>query len=605
MYKTHLIKPPRKTDDSIRYPVGVTKDIIETVLYADKKGAWYTETFAPTLKGKDVFETCKNIWAFVKSQIPYVVDPRGQQIIKSPGRLWAEKKGDCKSFSLFTASCLKNLGIGYGYRFASYDSHDSTPTHVYIFVPLKNGKEIIMDSVWEGPFNTQKLFSFKVDHLMTRISYLGAVRAIKPQAHVPGELRLPKPIDELTEGELDLLLTKQRLEIEKMNSAAVGGPYNWQIDHYDRAIGVIDQALANIDNPDYISGIGEHLIGKAKAKGKKTGAGKFLQKIGKGIKKGLKAVTKVVTAPLRLIAKGAMEIYLPKAAPAFLYLFADEKVLPDKMKAKRKKSEKFKNFIVKKIGMKEKHFMAIIRNKLTKNYRMSPEAYLAKAIPKVAIKGIGKPKKTKQLINRQKANPKNKGKAKVLITPGTIETLDPNGLASEAPIQQDTSAPKKSVLDVATKAASGNIIGAIIDAIGWLISKLGGKKEGVSLTAADLPDIEADSGNAFKFEELGEDYSNINNQQKEQVKDVATNLIENNADTATAEKTIKQQLPYLNQKQVREIVEEVEEGFEPITEADSTKIARNIKMSVVDPTGENLELLERKGGGTGAGVCNC
>lgn len=183
-YQTHLIKPPKTADDSLMYPDGNTKDIITTVLYGDKKAAWYTNEFAPSLKAATVKQTCRNIWAFVKTQIPYVLDVRGKQWIKSPGRLWKEKAGDCKSFSVFTASCLKNLGIPYGYRFASY-RNDNTPTHVYIFVPLPNGQEIILDSVWDGPFNTQKEFTYKQDYIMEAAQVSGCST---------GKQRLPRQL---------------------------------------------------------------------------------------------------------------------------------------------------------------------------------------------------------------------------------------------------------------------------------------------------------------------------------------------------------------------------------------------------------------------------
>ncbi len=164
--QTALIKSPRREDDHERYPDGLTPDIIETVLFADSKAAWYTSSFAPGVRKKSLIETCKAIWQFVKENIPYKLDPQGDQWIKSPGRLWASKAGDCKSFSIFTASCLRNLGIPYGYRFASYDPDDSTPTHVYVYVPTRDGK-IILDSVWTGAFNTQKQYAFKQDRLMS------------------------------------------------------------------------------------------------------------------------------------------------------------------------------------------------------------------------------------------------------------------------------------------------------------------------------------------------------------------------------------------------------------------------------------------------------
>lgn len=176
-YRTELIEKPVGGDD-IRHPNGNTSDIIDAVLFADAKAAWYTKRFAPTLKGGSVMQTCSNIHRFIKTQIQYSLDPTGLQLIKSPGRLWQENRkgrgnyrgGDCKSFSVFAASCLRNLGIPYGYRFASYTPGNTTPTHVYCYVPTATGT-IIIDAVWDGPFNTEKKFEYNDDRLMLQPSF--------------------------------------------------------------------------------------------------------------------------------------------------------------------------------------------------------------------------------------------------------------------------------------------------------------------------------------------------------------------------------------------------------------------------------------------------
>jgi hypothetical protein len=422
------------------------------------------------------------------------------------------------------------------------------------------------------------------------------------QKPIPGVLSLPADIGGMSEGHLDLLLAKQRAEIEMMNSAAVAGPDNFQINHYKAAIAAIDHCLANVNNGDAICGIGEELIGKAKKKGGKTAAGRFLQKIGKGIKKGVKAITKVVTLPLRMLAKGAMEIYLPKAAPAFLYLFAEENILPDKMRIKRKKAEKFKNFVVKKIGMKDKHFMAIIRNNLTKRYGQSPENYLAARLKQAAVKGIGTTHGARIRVNPQWAGVGNDSSESFRAAPQLAPHMAPN---VNVPAASTRGRGTQKILAAGKKFAQGDLIGAIMGAIGWLISKLGGKKEGVSLEASDLPDIDADSGNAFKYEDLQQNYNQLNDTQRYTVKDVAADLIERNLDGSNVVNQIRQKLPFLNQAQQLEIAEEVREGFEPITEYDSIQLGRRIKQNVIDPTGEDLNKLERTGGGATGGLCSC
>ena len=602
MYKTHLIAPPRPQDDRVSYPDGNTQDIINTVLFADKIASKYTEKFAATLRGATGRETCRNIWEFVKTQIPYKLDPSGVQWIKSPGRLWADKAGDCKSFSVFTASCLKNLNLPYGYRFTSY-RNDPTPTHVYVFVPLGKNKEIILDSVWDGPFDTQKEYTHKKDYLMSEISYLGSIGGrVSPQApaqpaHTPGELRLTKPVDQITEGEMDLLLARQRLEIEKANSIGIAGPNNYQVKRYDAALATINAAIASINNPDAICGMGENMVANARARGQKEMVGNIFKKIGKGIKKGVKAVTKVITLPIRMIAKGILEIYLPKAAPAFLYLFAEEKVLADKMKAKRKKSLKFKNFVVKKIGMKDKHFMSIVRNSLTKKYKMSPENYLAKALKNVAVKGIGSTKQQAWArVNQQRIG-----------SPFIMPNLNLNlqNVNKAAFKKQSRQQAVKAATNIATNMASGNPVGAIIAAIEWIISKLGGKKEGVELGANDMPDVYADSGNATNFDRLNQDYGDLNNTQQDSIREGMTDMINRGYTRSQAYNTMRNDYPYLNDGQRQELSEEVEEGFNPMGEQDLNQMARRIKQGVQDPTGEDIEKFEQTGGGTGPGLCKC
>jgi hypothetical protein len=117
------------------------------------------------------------VWAAVKDNINYKIDPPGVQWIRTPARLWADKEGDCKSFSVFIGSCLHQLGIPFTFRFVSFDDTNATPTHVYVVVPVKGGKEIYLDAVLPQ-FNVQKPFTYKQDFKMpTAIARLSGVSA--------------------------------------------------------------------------------------------------------------------------------------------------------------------------------------------------------------------------------------------------------------------------------------------------------------------------------------------------------------------------------------------------------------------------------------------
>lgn len=440
---------------------------------------------------------------------------------------------------------------------------------------------------------------------MTRIAYLGATLN---QDHQPGQLIISKDLDQLTEGELDLLLARQRLEIEKRNSAMVGGPFNFQQDNYDKALQVINGCIAAINEPDKIAAIGTHIEGIGAKKNGKTAAGRLLQKAAATIKKGVKAIKNVATAPLKLIAKGAMEIYLPKSAPFFLYLFAAENVLPDAMKAKRKKAEKFKKFVVTNLGMQEKHFMAIIRNKLTQLLKMSPESFLAEKL-RARVSGIGKTGKPnkKQL---RKLNGGKIPKLKKVVDTSAVKPMNIVQRVKMPEVNVTTPLNAKDIVNPVKPVKSfptfdGNVISFGVSALMWLISKIGGKNSPGKITAADFPDVEADAANAFEYKDLDQDYTNLNQTQKDTVKDVVTDLIEKNAGESTIEKVLTTVTPFLNPAQKQEIKYEVYEGFEALDDEEAYDLGKKIKMDVVDPTAGDINKFEDTGGGTGTGACSC
>lgn len=439
---------------------------------------------------------------------------------------------------------------------------------------------------------------------MAEIHYLGATQN---QTHVPGVLRIDTPIDQLTEGELDLLLAKQRLEIEKANSAHVGGPFNFQQHRYDAAIDMVNHCIANIKNPDVISGIGENVAAIAAKKKTKTAAGKLLQKAAATIKTGVKAITKVATSPARLIAKGAMEIYLPKAAPFFLYLFIEEKDCPDLMKAKRKKALKFKNFIVSGLGMKEKHFMAIIRNKLTSLFKMSPESFIASKL-KNRVSGIGATTK-KQLRKANKGKlPKLKSvpvvvkhaKAPAKLMQRTAPSVDVNNPVLPKVKKKNPVSTKRSF-----PTFDGNLLSFAVEAIMFLIGKIGGNNNPGRITADDFPDIEQDAANTFEYKDLEENYDNLTDSEKNIVKDTATDLMRKNSGETVIEKVLEKAASFLNDDQRREIKNEILEGDEAIDADEAADLARRVKMNAIDQEGNDINKFENTGGGTGTGACSC
>jgi len=161
---------------SLKHRAGNTQDIIQEVIQCYKECNNQVTKYAPSLQAKTVLKTCNNVWAAVHDNIRYKIDPPGFQWVRTPARLWSDKEGDCKSFSVFIGSCLHQLNIPFAFRFVSFNQ-DETPTHVYVVVPRQKGNEIILDAVLPQ-FNVEKPYTYKQDFKMpttvTRLSGIGA-----------------------------------------------------------------------------------------------------------------------------------------------------------------------------------------------------------------------------------------------------------------------------------------------------------------------------------------------------------------------------------------------------------------------------------------------
>ena len=141
--------------DSVYKVKADNKDIRDLLVKLVPKAKAQMVTFAQNFKGKNPQDTCKKIFDYIKSNFSYVADG-GEQIIKLPSALLRKKVGDCKSYSLFTASILENLKIPYKFVYASYSSNP-IPQHVYVVT--ENG--CIIDVVY-GIFNEEKKTNLQI-----------------------------------------------------------------------------------------------------------------------------------------------------------------------------------------------------------------------------------------------------------------------------------------------------------------------------------------------------------------------------------------------------------------------------------------------------------
>jgi len=145
------------------------KDIRDLLVKLVPKAKAQMVEFSKGFKGRNNKETCKKIFDYIKSNFTYVADG-GEQIIKLPSALLKKRVGDCKSYSLFTASILENLKIPYKFVYTSYNNNP-IPAHVYVVT--EDG--CIIDAVY-GIFNAEKKPTYRYTQDMN-VRYMAGIGA--------------------------------------------------------------------------------------------------------------------------------------------------------------------------------------------------------------------------------------------------------------------------------------------------------------------------------------------------------------------------------------------------------------------------------------------
>lgn len=156
---------------------GTTRDIMICVFDTYERYRDDCAAFAERFRRETLTETARAIFDYVTASLRYVEDPLGKQFVKTPARLYAMKRGDCKSFTIFVNSMLWCLGWKPGFRFTSYQQGGDY-THVYTVVHDTDGSEMVIDTVaWlqkKLPFGTEAKYIKKYD-MYTQIARMSGI----------------------------------------------------------------------------------------------------------------------------------------------------------------------------------------------------------------------------------------------------------------------------------------------------------------------------------------------------------------------------------------------------------------------------------------------
>lgn len=142
---------------------GMNTDIVADVISYYNIWKNQPEEILTEIQNIPVDIQCESVFAYLLNKVDYKVDPAGKQFIKSPARLLADGKGDCKSFTIFIASCLHCLGIPHTIRFTNYYNGDQY-THVYPIAYDEHGKAIVLDACPQMDRKVKYDFEAKFTH---------------------------------------------------------------------------------------------------------------------------------------------------------------------------------------------------------------------------------------------------------------------------------------------------------------------------------------------------------------------------------------------------------------------------------------------------------
>jgi hypothetical protein len=155
-----------------------TNDIINGLLNTHKKYLTEYDKICKYFYANNVEDICKNIFEFLKKNVPYEIENSKKQYLRSPSAILEHSKGaDCKSYSLFTNGILDAIKRNYGlnfdvvYRFAGYNNNNNLE-HVFSVVKSNYGE------LWNDPvlnyFNSrEKSPTFTLDKKIKPMALVG------------------------------------------------------------------------------------------------------------------------------------------------------------------------------------------------------------------------------------------------------------------------------------------------------------------------------------------------------------------------------------------------------------------------------------------------
>jgi len=158
-----LVPRPKYIDTKISETQSVF-DIVQQIKIAIKNSIYQAKKIQKIIRkntqNDDQF--LRQVWALSKKIITYKKEPFWKQTAKTFSRIWHDGFGDCKHFTIFIASILKNDDKYKNKVYLRIIEHNGKDyTHIYTIIKDGN-KEIVIDGTAKEPFKEAR-YNRKID----------------------------------------------------------------------------------------------------------------------------------------------------------------------------------------------------------------------------------------------------------------------------------------------------------------------------------------------------------------------------------------------------------------------------------------------------------
>jgi len=168
------VLPPVKANVILVEDRQNTNDIRAEILASHEEYAPDYDLISHYFDTGDIVDTSRQIFEFLKQNVPYEAESGKYQTIKSPAAILSFNDGntplervDCKNYASFIAGIIDSIQRNnpgdwdWTYRFASYDQNNPEPGHVFVVVE-RDGQELWIDPVFNY-FNNGDMHEWELD----------------------------------------------------------------------------------------------------------------------------------------------------------------------------------------------------------------------------------------------------------------------------------------------------------------------------------------------------------------------------------------------------------------------------------------------------------